>query len=113
MGEHERGGHQTAHDVPCGEAGRIRSTARRSGRHHRTRARWHLDRCSGCGLIRRGSYGDASPRTSSYLTANRLSPPSTARPFRGRPWSWIDAAVLLAGVVLLFVAPTLGWLFLV
>ena len=114
MKENDRAEHpgRTEHGVACGEIGRLRPGPYGSGRHHRTRAMWHMDRCTGCGSIHRGRIdayrGDAVPRTSSYLTANRLALPRTAGPVPGRVD--VNSVVLLAGVVLLLVAPFLGWL---
>ena len=120
MQDNHRCGHldATRQGAACGDGGR-QPPAARSGRHHRVRAAWHMDRCPSCGLIHRGRYdgyrGDVLvPRTSSYLTANRLSPPRTAGLVPGRSWGRIDvnSVVLLAGVVLLLAGPPVGWLFL-
>ena len=119
MGENDRREQpgRAEQDALRDETGR-RSGAHGSGRHHRVRAMWHMDRCGGCGSIHRARI-DAdraalTPRTSSYLTANRLALPRTAGPVPGRAWGRVDvnSVVLLAGVVLLLTSPPIGWLLL-
>ena len=82
-----------------------------SGRHHRVRPMWHMDTCSSCGTIRRGGYdgyrGDVvNRRTSRYLTARRAPGTGTIGPARLD----VNSLLLLAGIVLLVLGPSVGWL---
>jgi hypothetical protein len=92
------------HAATCDGTGQPGAVGNGSGRHHRVRATWHMDRCPGCGLIHRGRYDGVAARTSPYLTANRL-PVHTRRQRRAD----VTLVVVLAGLALLVVGPCLGW----